>query len=264
MNMAAYREFFTGFARLARPDAGRWETFFDEFSKNRTPVPEPAPAPGPELLVKEIPGAEAFFAAFSGGYASFMKTGAGVNIFDVVLPKFDELAHSRILAWLLDCSGSHGQKDAFLRLLLDAVPEEYKTERALFPRSIPENSRYIVKVEESYDEDNHEKKKRSRIDIELDGRDFLLFIEVKVTAGETDDQLSRYRRIFDRRGGRRPGGVIFLTPEGRSPKSELDKAVAPVAWRSLGRAFGERAEAIDSASHGKFLMCQFCDRIRNF
>ena len=87
--------------------------------------------------------------------------GLAVNVWQTAGLKNDEVRHSKVLKWFLDCRGDHGQGNAILLHLLKELPllEKYQPKR------------YFT-TEECCPLGNQE----SRVDIEIDADEFLLFI----------------------------------------------------------------------------------------
>ena len=198
-------------------------------------------------------------ASFADMHGSYRKQGKAVDVWKVAGIGRDELNNSFILEWLLDCYGSHGQGDAFLRTLLEQCGDGSMA-------SICAHG-YRTTVEKSYDEhDQGSGKKRSRVDIVLEGPSFLLLIEVKVDSSETDNQLERYLRIGRTRAGFRPWCLVYLTKDGRQPINtglEDKNKVDCVSWRKLGRAFLRHVDSMPADSHGTVVIRQFCKHIIN-
>lgn len=229
----------------------QWKSFFSEFcSLWRRQSAEPTVHAAPSAYID-------FFEMFAARYAPYRAQGRAVNFVQLAGIGNDELRNSALLAWLLDCSGSHGQETAFLRRFLDCVRGPGCPEG--FPIGANSSSGYRTTVESSYDEEEQNGKQRSRVDVELDGSAFLLFIEIKIQAGEGEKQLARYLRIGRTRAGKRPWGLAFVTPAGREPvEKELCGKVACVSWRALGRSFLRHAETMPE-THGSIIIRQICE-----
>lgn len=103
---------------------------------------------------------------------------------------------SRVIGWMLDPRGSHGEKEAFLSLFLEMVK---------LP-DIPNLRSARVRLEVPCFEG---KTLLGRIDIEILHPSFLILIENKPTAGLGPDQLERYHRCLPTDGSRK-AKVVFL------------------------------------------------------
>jgi len=128
------------------------------------------------------------------------------NVFEFIEP--DENKLSDILADLLNPSGSHGQKDTFLRLLIEQLgvgSRKMSLVGARVEREAPTHG--ILKF-------------RRRIDV-LVNAGILVAIENKVDAAEQTDQIQDYLEhltFCSRTGGQR-FVLVYLTPTGCAPDS---------------------------------------------
>ena len=101
------------------------------------------------------------------------------------------------------------------------------------------------------------------MDIAIEKESFLMFIETKIRAGETGNQLARYDRILHSRDCGKTSALVFLTPIGRAAWDE-DSAedIAYLSWSHL-------ADELELAASGQkslwaLLVQQFCNHIRQF
>lgn len=234
-------------------DTTIWSAFFTDFAALRATADAQTPVISSEQCT-------AFFSRFGELHSAHMAQGMGVNFIELAGIGHDELRNCSLLAWLLDCSGSHGQGAAFLRRFIDCIREMDCPEG--FPAAPEGSASYRTTLESSYD-DVDSGRTRSRVDIELDGSAFLLFIEAKVQAGEGERQLARYLRIGRVRAGNRPWGLVFITPSGRQPDEEaLCGNVACISWRTLGRSFLCHANTMPD-THGRIAVRQLCEHFIN-
>jgi len=106
--------------------------------------------------------------------------------------------------------------------------------------------------------------RRSRIDIEIEGEKFLLFIEVKVFAGETNNQLERYLQIAETKAGNRPWGIIYLTPRGKKASIQHEKLL-PLSWNDVAEVFQGHANTnLPIQSYSRQLISQFSKHVSTF
>ncbi|WP_342107375.1 PD-(D/E)XK nuclease family protein [Methylobacterium sp. SI9] len=109
----------------------------------------------------------------------------------------DEIDLSRVIGWMLDPAGTHGQGDRYLRSFLGlcgiAAPDDCQS--AKVRREVP---RYALG------------RLMGRIDIEVVHPTFLLLIENKPTARFGDQQLERYARTLPRDLGRQARVITLL------------------------------------------------------
>ncbi len=150
-----------------------------------------------------------------------------LNIFEVLGFARDETRHSRVLAWLLDPRGSHGQQSLFFRAFLNTV---------LLPQRWS-NYEYHVETERTGDE--------SRIDIRVySAGSFVIDIEVKVDSEEGKEQLVRETRDAQRFAnslGVLPEGLccLFLTRDGHLPVHH--GIFRSITWRAIGRSLEQNS-----------------------
>lgn len=168
----------------------------------------------------------------------------------------DELAHSRLIAWLMVPTNRHGLGRAVLTAFLDAIwPGE-----ALM-RSGP----VVVDLEvPGSGIDENGRMREARADIVLRGDGVTVVIENKVDAGEQHEQCAR---LYWSWAGE-PGEVrwVFLTPSGRAP---LTTAADPVksAWCTMSyREFhavvaGAIAGATPNSSIGRATAIQYLETL---
>lgn len=136
------------------------------------------------------------------------------NVFALIEP--DENKISDILADFLDPRGQHGQRDRFLRLLVEK----------LRPGS---NFLGLDSARVSREAPTHGiQKYRRRIDILVVSTGIVIAIENKIDALEQSDQVKDYldHLAVLSNGWTMPAFLIYLTPNGREPESlsALDRA----------------------------------------
>jgi len=164
------------------------------------------------------------------------------NIFSLLGVETDEVRHTRILAWLLDARAEHRAGNVFLKALVDLcglglpaeVLERYKVRREFWVAE-------------------------SRVDVVVyRQREFVIYLENKVYAEEGPAQVERELGDMNRWGealrvpeGRRFG--IFLTPEGRRPRSGDAKAWKVVSYKEVARRFEELVERVKTEK-GRLLL----------
>ncbi|WP_324680806.1 PD-(D/E)XK nuclease family protein [Hymenobacter sp. GOD-10R] len=128
-------------------------------------------------------------------------SGENFNIFRVLgLETREVRLHSAFLGELLNPAGSHGLRDAFLKLFLEAIGVEgFQTDKA---RVLVEYD--IGRVTTDY-------LQGGRIDIYLESAGQYLFIENKIYAQDQLNQLERYQAY------RKNAHLVYLTLEGTEP-----------------------------------------------
>jgi hypothetical protein len=243
-----------------------WQNFFTDFKLYAFKA-ESAHAPALDAR-----NAEQFFNLFKQYYVPFVKSGGTINVWEVAGVGTDEVRNCAVLGWLLDCQGSHGQGTLFLHWLLEAlsVAPFSRACRAHLPQVLHAHPPYRATVENTYEQEGSDGvMPNSRVDIVIENESFLLFIEAKVHAGETGNQLERYSSILRSRAGKRPYAMIFLTPTGRPAKDESAGDIVCLSWKQLADSFEARiaADIPKDSPHPLLwvsLVQQFCQHIRTF
>lgn len=153
----------------------------------------------------------------------------------------DELRVSAVLATLWDRRQYGDDARAFLAGFLARAGCEYPDEAEL-------SDGYQVQTEHCLNGSSAD-----RIDITVETRSSIVGIEVKIYAGEGQNQLSRYVSAINTRARltrRKAHKVIFLSAY--PPKGESAK-VTKVTWRAVS----EIAARADQSSHAGWLIGQF-------
>ena len=250
------------------PKAAEVEKFFNKFIKHY-PVSSDTTLPVPVFSEEDARRVEVFFQQYKAEYDPFWASGEAANVWDVAGLGDDEIKNCSVLGWLLDCHGSHGQGNAFLGCFLASL-RDFKHNENIRMIDMSEDA-YRVMMENTYDHQHDNEQRKSRVDIVLEGA-FLLFIEAKIGAGETGNQLERYVDILRSRAGGKPYGIVFLTTKGNpTPGKDADK-IACLSWERLAFHFEQYIEGHCSAyglAHLQWpfwavLVRQFCQHIRKF
>ena len=176
--------------------------------------------------------------------------GLGVNVWQTAGLKNDEVRHSKVLKWILDCRGDHGQGNAILLHLLKELPllEKYQPKR------------YFT-TEECCPLGNQE----SRVDIEIDADEFLLFIEIKINAMEGRDQLQRYIDIAEAKAKDRDWLIVYLTRNGKLPERyNAHKNLKGMSWMGISKILSEYTKNSEVNNRSAWLVKQFADHVKNF
>ena len=131
------------------------------------------------------------------------------NVFDYLYT--DEVALSRIIAYLLDPEARHGQGTLFLRTLLDELKE-------IGGRPDPDAD--LVKGIDVVTERVIADGRRLDVSVEIPGTDgpYCLAIENKPYADDQRNQVRDYLRFLDEKYGER-FLLIYLSPTGQAPSS---------------------------------------------
>lgn len=134
-------------------------------------------------------------------------TGENFNVFKVLGLTTNEVrTHSAFLAELLNPKGSHGCKDAFLKLFVEEFNiKEFNTENA-----ITQVEKHIGFINDDYTEGGY-------IDIIITNKDnHAIIIENKIYAGDQEKQLLRYHNFGNNFHGEK-FNLLYLTLNGTEP-----------------------------------------------
>ena len=187
--------------------------------------------------------------------------GNNVKIWEVAGLGCDEVRVCSVFKWFLDCHAEHGQGDSLLSEIVKSLPNkptQFPTAETIQVKP------YWISVETCASGD-----RASRIDIEIEGEEFLLFFEVKIYAGETNDQLKRYLKIADMKAGNRPWGIIFLAPKGITT-SICHPQLLKISWKDVANVFQNhvrkniKVDSSSSNSLSNLLISQFSQYITRF
>lgn len=142
-----------------------------------------------------------------------LETAPNFNVFTALgIERKEELFHTPILAHLLDPLAEHGQGFLFLRAFFKVCGQK---EGFIVPIEPLEQFRWIVRPEVFIGDSGE-------IDqvIECPQQRFIVILENKIDAGEQPRQLRRYYDwMLSHRTDYTHKQMVFLTPEGRHPKT---------------------------------------------
>jgi hypothetical protein len=105
--------------------------------------------------------------------------------------------------------------------------------------------------------------RETRIDLIIEGREFVLGIEVKIDAHERPGQLADYLEILRHKAKPldKHVGLIFLSPR---PSAERPEGVPHLTWQDINVAGKHAVRAAGRNSEASFHLLQFCEHIRTF
>jgi hypothetical protein len=174
-----------------------------------------------------------------------------LNVWSVAGLNRDELRNAAVLAWFLNPRGGHGLGEAFLAAFFAEVARQTPG----WPSDLGDLSLTKIAVE-----DWPLNSTTDRVDISLEGPDFVIFVEVKIGAPEGKTQLDRYGDQVQRKAkalNRTHAQLIYLSP--RKPRHERPD-LASITWRAVERALA----ALPRQTLGGSLAAQFAQHIRQF
>lgn len=176
--------------------------------------------------------------------------GHAADIWHVVGLDRNEVRTARVLAWLLDPSGSHGFGGSVLDALWSHISPEI---RPFALTTVQHVQREAVPLGNG----------ENRVDIEILGADFLLIIEVKIDAAEQPNQLQRYAEIARSKAQFRQlrnHCVLYLTCRRRP---QADSHAISITWADVAKAIQRASHGRPQTAPGTQLALAFAAHIRN-
>ena len=172
------------------------------------------------------------------------------NPFEVMSVPYRELTHSSVLAWLLMDGTNKKFRQKFVAWVtnqdigLDTEDED-------------------IEVRCEYGDSEH-----GRIDVFARFRQLQLTIaiEVKIWAGEQERQIDRYQGFLEKKFPKDTKMVVFLTPWGYEPESDIDKAsdvpVLIMSWGTIAEFIDEVNDSFDKPEDEYNFRKQFSQHIK--
>lgn len=192
----------------------------------------PRPSEAPVRTPLSIESLRTGLRALAPLHQAARRSAAGLNIWAVAGLGHDEVRTSSVLAWLLNPAASHGAGDLFAQALWRAVDgPKFGFELTGLRRSATE----VCPLADTAD----------RVDVVLEGDDFVVFIEVKIHAGLQPRQLERYALAAERSArlrGKAHCAVIYLAPN----TAILPDGCGWLSWRHLARALRSSSAPVES------------------
>jgi hypothetical protein len=184
-----------------------------------TPIVQPAPLQ--EAVVHRL------IAVMKPAISCARDEGALFNVWSIARLRRDEVRNSAVLAALFNPVVSGDRAVAFLNAFLDRV---HGPDREALPTVDELKRGYAVQTEAcplgAADD---------RVDLSIEGPNFLLLIEVKIDAGEGLEQLGRYDRVLRTKAaalGKR-AALVYLSP---TPALAPPVDAFYADWRCVARA----------------------------
>ena len=145
-----------------------------------------------------------------------------------------ELENCSVLAWLLSPDAAHEQGPLFLREILNGAGLGHLA-------ALCEGGHYRVNTE-SFESDS------DRVDLTVEGRQFLVWIEAKTGSAERKDQIRNYSALLSqktraRRLSSSQATLVFLTPTGRDARTGQAK---PLSWLTVARALQSASDRVEN------------------
>ena len=200
-----------------------------------------------------------FAQAFNRSHEEYLRSGVSVNVWRAAGLGHDELRNSQVLSWILDRFGDHGQGSAILEAVVQHLSGLADKQVVGITTDMVRNNNYWTQTESLPLGDIE-----SRVDIEIESPSFLIFIEVKVRAPETGDQLERYAQLAPKKAAGRPWTIIYLTPDGRKPDNvDLHSKVVSFSWKKVANILDTYTSRNLADSFLGRIFSQFADHARH-
>lgn len=247
--------------RASREEAPLQSRLVSLFDKLRPLLPASSNLAEEGAAQKRAPVDSATLAAFLPQMTSLLtvarRQGVMANVWSISGLKRDEVRNAGVLASLFDPRLSDDRAQAFLSAFLVRLKGG---DRQRLPTKEELATGYSVQTEArplgALDD---------RVDLSIEGADFLLLIEVKIDAREGAEQLSRYEavlRLKARALGKRPA-LVYLSP---IPAKSPPPSAFYADWSDVRRAalsvVAQRPRP--ERSFQDLLLAQFAEHVRSF
>lgn len=223
----------------------RLTTLFEAIRRTHLGETHRAPRPSPPVDVVAL----ADFLQKVGPAADRARLdGLMLNVWSIAGLGRDEVRTTKVLAWVLDCRGSHGLGSAVLDSLVDLLLARPENEQ-LAGLGIGKN--YTVHAEHCAFAD-----RTNRIDVAVMLPKAVLLIEAKIGAVQGKDQIERYRQVAADKARSlgthgTASGTTVEAPKGHvlylTTKAELNEGVVSVTWRDVAKAVRQAVAAAGAA-----------------
>jgi hypothetical protein len=138
--------------------------------------------------------------------ALYRETGKKYNIFKIARVSDKERIICRVIADLLNPKGSHYKDDLYLKIFWDIVSEKIENCPKLNTLNAVVTTEYTIEA-------------NRRIDIVIEDGSIFVPIEVKILAGEQEDQIKDYAQYFQKKNREKYIPVLYLTLNGKSSRT---------------------------------------------
>ena len=150
---------------------------------------------------------------------SYKQTGEKYNIFKVTNIFTDEVKICKVIGDLLNPKGSHYKGDYFLKYFIETINKKTSVPFAFNLNNVQVKNEYPTDI-------------NRRIDIVIEDGSTFLPIEVKIYAGDQENQVSHYAEFsrLKNRGKNIP--VLYLTIEGKEPSNAKTGEYIPISFKN--------------------------------
>ena len=149
---------------------------------------------------------------------NYIQTGQKYNIFKITGLYKDEVKICKVLADLLDPHGSHYKGDYFLLRFIETINEKMPSPLIVSTKN--------ARVRTQYSTDNNR-----FIDIAIEDGNIFIPIEVKINAGDQENQVSDYYKFSCKKNKNKNIPVVYLTIDGKSPSDAKENEFAAVSFK---------------------------------
>lgn len=200
--------FFTAWQALHFPrDESTWLSSLEEFfSKFHSLHPTQTTSHVPHERVVNPARLGTLLQQLGPALQETRERGDFIQIWSVAGLGKNEVRNVSVLAWMLDPKQTHGFGLAVYRALMSCLAARHA---GAFPIPIEPAETYTVATEKYSLNDSQD-----RVDVILEGTDFLVFIECKIYSSEGREQILRYIRTLEKRAnylGKKRFALIYLT-----------------------------------------------------
>jgi hypothetical protein len=188
----------------------------------------------------------------------FGKTGLKYNIFSIAGIDNKEVMMCRVIADLLNPNGKHFKKELYLNLFLETLKEKEITAYNFESKNAKVSTEYFTN-------------KGRRIDIVVEGGNIFIPIEVKIHAGDQENQIKDYFEYAQTRnaqlGNENNVPVMYLTLDGHQPNGDICKSKYQlITWREHILSWLNKClvhvETVKTASIHE-IICQFIVAVKS-
>ena len=181
------------------------------------------------------------------------------NPFEIAGVTHRELTHSSVLAWLLRDKANKEFRQKFIDKIVTDKPE---LGLSVLKLNNPGDSRLKPKIVKTEEGD-----KTSRIDVfaHFESLKLVIGIEVKVWAGEQDDQVERYQKFFCREYSDSDYNrvIVFLTPGGYPSKTKSSGTGVPVLempWSDIASMIRDMRATLENENDFRMQFSQHLEK----
>jgi len=167
--------------------------------------------------------------------------------------KYREISHSSLLAYLFDPKNPHDLGSRFLLEFIRSLPCAKHLDNHQ-GKVLPDDLIASIEADEDLHVSTQTEDERIDVSLILPKHSLIVGIEVKIHAGEQQDQLERYQNSLENRDERHKL-MVFLTPSGRPAKTAADDhgvSCVNLSWGEVGQQL-ESSNTDKSSRYHEFI-----------